>query len=116
MGTEDREDNEYLDLPDDPEVAFAVLHRRKYKELEALWDGNQGGGWYYERRYVDTLIAFDEVHDLGILIAYRNPPNSDSEFSDFFQEFRRSAEITSQKIMIEEARRLKAGAQKYDCS
>lgn len=74
-------------------------------------DSNQGGGWYNERRYVDTLIAFDEVHNLGILTTYRNPPNRDDKFSDFFQDFRRHAEITSQKIMMEAARRVKVGAQ-----
>jgi hypothetical protein len=33
--------NEYLDLPDDPEEAFAALHRQKYKELEAIWESRQ---------------------------------------------------------------------------
>src|SRR5690349_8751414 len=111
VSDDDYSENEYLDLPDDPEEAFAALHRRKYKELEDIWDSNQGGGWYNERRYVDTLIAFDEVHDLGILTTYGNPPNRDNEFSDFFQDFRRHTEITSQKIMMEAARRVKVGAQ-----
>lgn len=109
--SEEEHDNEYLDLPDDPEEAFAVLHRKKYKELEAIWENNRGGAWHYERRYVDQIIAFDEVHDLGITVAYRNPPNDNSEFSDFFQDFRRHAEITSQKILMEAARRMKTGAQ-----
>jgi hypothetical protein len=56
-------------------------------------------------------LAFDEVHDLGILTVYRNPPSSDQKFSEFFQDFRRHAEITSQKIMMEAARRVKVGAQ-----
>lgn len=111
MSDEDFSKNEYLDLPDDPEEAFAALHRRKYKELEAVWQEGNGGGWYSERRYVDTLLAFDEVHDLGILTIYRNPPSKDNEFYDFFQDFRRHAEITSQKIMMEAARRVKIGAQ-----
>lgn len=111
MSNEEQEHNEYLDLPDDPELAFATLHRRKYSVLEEIWEGDRGGGWYYERRYVDTLIAFDEVHDLGILTAFRTPPNNDPEFSDFFQDFRRSAEIASQKIMMESARRLRTGTQ-----
>ena len=104
-------ENKYLDLPVDPEEAFAVLQQREYKELEDIWASDRGGGWYNERRYVDTLVAFDEVHDLGILTAYRNSPNGDKEFSEFFQDFRRHAEITSQKIMMEAARRVKVGAQ-----
>jgi hypothetical protein len=108
---DDYSKNEYLDLPDDPEEAFAALHRRKYKELEDMWESQRSSSWYSERRYVDNLVAFDEVHDLGILTAYRNPPNSDNEFSDFFQDFRRHAEIASQKIMMEAARRVKIGAQ-----
>jgi hypothetical protein len=104
--------NEYLDLPDDPEQAFSALHRRKYKELEGVWEREpHREGWYYERRYVDTLVAFDEVHDLALLTAYRSPPNSDCDFGDFFHDFRRVAEIISQKILMEEARRVKVGAQ-----
>jgi alkanesulfonate monooxygenase SsuD/methylene tetrahydromethanopterin reductase-like flavin-dependent oxidoreductase (luciferase family) len=56
-------------------------------------------------------VAFDEVHDLGILTTYRNPPVGNNEFSDFFQDFRRHAQITSEKIMMEAARRVKVGAQ-----
>lgn len=102
---------EYLDLASDPEVAFAVLQDRKYKALEAIWEENRAGSWHHERRYVDTLIAFDEVHGLGLLSAYRHPPGNDSDFSDFFHEFCRNAEIISQKILMEAARRLKEGAQ-----
>ena len=113
MATEEEDRNEYLDLPDDPEEAFAVLQRRKYKALEAIWNNNEGGGdWHHERRYVDNLIAFDEVHGLGILTTFRTPPSTDTQFSQFFQDFRRHAEIASQKILIEAARRQKTGAQK----
>lgn len=110
MGDETQELNKYLDLPDDPELAFATLQQREYKALEKTWESDSGG-WYYERRYVDTLIAFDDVHGLGILSAYRSPPARDNEFSDFFQDFRRHAEIAAQKFMIEAARRLKTGAE-----
>lgn len=110
MSNEELDVNEYIDLPDDPEVAFAVLQVRKYKALEAAYEDNLGGV-YLERRYVDTLIAFDEVHGLGILTAFQSPPNNDSEFSTFFQGFRRNTEIASQKIMMEAARRHKTGAQ-----
>jgi hypothetical protein len=110
MNAED-EDNEYLTLPDDPEEAFAVLQRRKYNELEEMWRNNQSGDWYYERRYVDVLLAFDEVHDLGILTALDRPPINNREFADFFEDFHRHAEIASQKILIESARRVKTGAQ-----
>jgi hypothetical protein len=110
--SDDDYSNEFLDLPDDPEEAFAALQLRKYKELQEIWaNSGSGGGWYDERRYVDTLVAFDEVHDLGILTAYRYPPTSNKEFGDFFHDFRRHAEITSQKIRMEAARRVKVGAQ-----
>ncbi|MCJ2015864.1 hypothetical protein MKK84_00215 [Methylobacterium sp. E-065] len=104
-------ENEYLDLPDDSEEAFAVLHRRKFKELESRWENNEGGNnFYHERQYVDGLVAFDEVHNLGILTAFRDPPTNDRQFSDFFQDCRRVAEVSSQKILMEAARRLKTGA------
>ena len=64
-----------------------------------------------ERRYFDILIAFDEVHDLGILSDFRNPPSDQNSFSEFFDGFCRHAEISSQKIKMEAARRVKTGAQ-----
>lgn len=110
MSSDDDQDNEFLDLPDDPELAFSVLHRRKYSALEKIWNDHEYRGWHQERRFVDTLVAFDEVHQLGILEAYRSAPTTDSEFADFFQQFRRHAEVASQKIMMEAARRIKADA------
>lgn len=104
-------ENEYLDLPDDPEEAFAVLQLRKFKKLEEAWEDNRNGGWYMERQYVDHLTAFDEVHGLGLLTAFHNPPTGDNPFSNFFQDFRRHAEITSQKILMEAARRQKVNAE-----
>lgn len=103
--------NEYLDLPDDPEEAFAVLHAREYERLEEYWEENRDGGSFYSRRYVDKLLAFDEVYNLGLLNLFRHPPSNGSDFSDFFQDFRRQAEITSQKILMEAARRHKTGAE-----
>ena len=70
----------------------------------------ESGGWHLERQYVDHLVAFDEVHALGLLTAFRDPPSNDHQFADFFQDFRRQAEIASQKILIEAARRLKVNA------
>ncbi len=112
VGDDDLGDNEYLDLPDDPETAFAALHRRKYNDLETAWANSQGdSSWHYERRYVDFLLAFDEVHNLDVLKNFRSPPIRDSEFGEFFQSFRRHAEVSSQKILMEAARRVKTGAQ-----
>lgn len=106
----DEFENEYMDLADDPELAFAQLYRRKYRALEAMWDSQQGsGGWHYERRFVEIMVAFDEVHCLGLLTPFRDLPYKDSDFSDYFQEFRRYAAIAAEKIMIESARRAKAG-------
>jgi len=105
-------ENQYLDLPDDPEEAFAVFQLRKYEQLEEIWENSRGGsGYYSERRYVDHLIAFDEVHGLGLLTEYRAVPNSDNDFWDYFQDFTRHAEITAQKILMEAARRAKVGSQ-----
>ncbi len=112
MNDEEQAFSIYFDLPDDSEEAFAVLQMRKYEELELYWDQHPNAeGWFSERRFVDTLNTFDEVHNLNILTAYRNPPKPDNEFSNYFQDFRRHAEIASQKIMMEAARRHKTGAQ-----
>lgn len=101
------EDNEFIDLPDDPEEGFAVLQRRLSNELERAYENNNASSWYLERRHVDTLIAYDEVHNLGLLQFLASPPAKDTDFSDFFQIFRRHTELTSQKIRIEAARRHK---------
>ncbi len=101
-------DNEYLDLPNDPEEAFAVLHRRKYAELEATWENSDYRGWDYERRFVDVMLAFDDVMGLGALDDYQNVPNHDSEFGEFWHRFRRHMERTTTKFQIEAARRQKS--------
>lgn len=105
------DDNEYLDLPEDPEEAFAKLHIREYAKLEEYWETNRDGGNFFSRGYVDKLLAFDEVYNLGFLIYFKNPPRTDNDFNGFFQDFRRHAEITSQKILMEAARRQKTGAE-----
>jgi hypothetical protein len=100
-------ENEYADLPDDSELAYAVFHRRKSRELEHNWEQDQGGGWFlYSRRFVDHLIAFDEVHDLGLFATWA-PPNDNDSFREFFEAFRRQAEIAAEKIKLEAARRTK---------
>jgi GGDEF domain-containing protein len=101
-------ENEFLDLPDNPEEAFAVLQKRRSRYLNDEFD-NYNQRREHDRHYVDTLIAFDEVHHLKIFSDLKTPPNGDNQFDDFFQSFRRHAEITSQKIRIEIARRLKTG-------
>lgn len=103
-------DNEYLDLPDDPEEAFAVLHRRKIDKIREAWNDSSANHSLFEEEYVDNLIAFDQVHDLGLLIGFSNPPLQQREFSEFFSGFRRHCEITSQKILMESARKAKASA------
>ena len=92
-------------------MGFAVLQERKLADLERLWESDEGSSWRQERRYVDTLIAFDEVHNLGILTAYRNPPREGNQFDQFFDSFCRHSEISSQKIKMEAARRVKTGAE-----
>ena len=43
-------ENEYLDLPDDPEEAFAVLQRRKWQQLQATLKESEFNDWTLERR------------------------------------------------------------------
>ena len=103
--------NEFVDLPDDPEMAFAILQQKKYADLLSILEGREDSGFYYELRYVDTLIAFDEVHNLEIFADYKSPPHNNNDFYSFFHNFCRHAEISSQKIKMESARRLKTGVQ-----
>lgn len=101
------DENEYLDLPDDPEEAFAVFHAREYERMER--DGN-GNGWEAERRYVNKIIAFDEVYGLSLLEQFRTPPRGEG-FAEFFHDFWQHADIASEKIRMEAARRQKTGAE-----
>ena len=109
MSYVDQESNEYLDLPDDPEMAFAVLQQREYAALQRIWQNAEGSTRVHEQRYIDTLIAFDKVHNLGILADLGSSPRKGITFDQFFDNFRRHSEIASKKIKMEEARRLKTG-------
>ncbi|MFL0693865.1 MAG: hypothetical protein ACJLUP_17800 [Agrobacterium tumefaciens] len=105
-------ENEYLNLPDDPEEGFAALHQKRYAELKRVWESGEGSSnWYHERQYVDVMVAFDEVMGLNYLDQLKPVPNSDRNFAPYFQDFRRQVEVISQKILIEAARRQKTGAQ-----
>lgn len=99
-------ENEYLDLPEDPEEAFAVFQSREHEKLESLRDNT----WHFERRYINKLVTFDEVYDLGYLIEFRTIPK-DEIFPEFFNDFSEKVEIIAQKILMEAARRQKTGAE-----
>lgn len=102
------DDNEYLDLPDDPEEAFVKLQQREYAKLESSRDEHN---WFAERTYISKLIAFDEVYDLGLLQQFKNPPRAPAEFGEFYLDFSGQVEIISNKILMEAARRHKIGAE-----
>lgn len=106
----DEEENEFVSLPDDPEEAFAILEKRRFQQLEENLRADNRQDFYYERQYVNALLAFDEVHDLNYLLEFRSPPSDDAEFSGYFQGFRQYAERTKQKLLVEAARRMKSGA------
>ena len=101
-------ENEFASLPHDSEEAFAVLHRRKASELDRAYEDNHGGRWM-ERAYVDCMISFDDVHGLNILEGMKNPPLRDNDFDEYFIKFRRVCEMSSMKVLMEAARREKAG-------
>lgn len=111
MSDVDQETNEYTNLPDDPEMGFAVLQKREYEALERTWQSAEGSTRLQEQRYIDTLIAYDDVHSLGVLTDYKGPRGKGVSFDQFFDKFRRHTEISAKKIKMEAARRLKIGAQ-----
>ena len=92
-------------------MAFAVLQQKTYAALERIWRNEEGSTRHQEQRYIDTLIAFDDVYNLGILTDFRIPPSEHDSFRHFFDSFCRHAEISSKKIKMEAARRLKTGEQ-----
>jgi hypothetical protein len=102
------EDNEFNSLPDNSEEAFAVLHRRRMKDLDEAYEDNRAGRWM-ERAYVDCMISFDDVHGLEILSDFKIPPHDDRQFDSYFIGFRRHCEMTAMKVLMEAARRTKTG-------
>lgn len=109
MSDIDQETNEYVDLPDDPEMAFAILQERALAELMRELEGERFRITDPERRYVYKLIAFDDVNNLGILDNFTVPPIGDDPFSEYFLKFSQRVELASQKFKIEAAQRLKTG-------
>lgn len=102
-------DDEYMDLPDDPEEGFATLQIRKYRELEEKW--RKGAEhWNFERDYVNVLVAYDEVNQLDYLVEWRSIPSVNDDFAPFFHAFSQRVEIIKQKILAERARRLKGNS------
>ena len=103
--------NLFLQLPDDPELGFARLQQIKYAELQRALQGSNSTNWSHEEQYFDTLVAYDQVHNLGLFTDIGTPPDSDNECYNFFNTFNRRAAIASQKFQMEAARRIKTGAQ-----
>tara|TARA_R110002096_G_scaffold4536_11_gene21548 strand:- start:84 stop:785 length:702 start_codon:yes stop_codon:yes gene_type:complete len=102
--------NEFLDLPDDPEEAFAEYCRRKLDELERSLEGSPSNqGWWSEREYVDQLLGFDDAHDLGVFTDLGDAPAADASFGSYFAKFRRRAQMSRQKFLIQQAQRIKSG-------
>lgn len=101
------DENEFLDLPDDPEEAFLILEKRKYSELSDLWQSSQD--FRYEREYVNVMLAFDEVYDLGFLSKYGDVPDDDALFSTYIHGFKSHINRVKQKLLVEAARKVKNG-------
>lgn len=99
--------NEFLNLPDDPEEAFLQLEKRKYEDLSPLWQSTSD--FRYEREYTNILTAFDEVYALGFLTKFHDVPTADSEFSEYYHSFKNHINRLKQKLLVEEARKLKTG-------
>lgn len=97
----------FLTLPDDPDEAFIVFQRKKFGELEKAWE-SEPANWHHERTYVNSIFAFDETYQLGVLTNYRVPPLDDQAFSEYFQGFRAEIEKVVLKFQLEQARRRKA--------
>ena len=111
MSDEDQEINEYVVLPDDPEMAFAILQERKYADLQRILVQEENAGWYHEQRYIDILVAFDEVYNLGIFDTFKSRLNGQGDFPQLYRDLSRHAGIVSQKFKMEAARRLKIDTQ-----
>ena len=105
MSDVEQDIDEYLGLPDDPEMAFATLYQRKSAELAGARASDPGS--FSREQYVDILIAFDQVHNLGVFSEYNCRPVVQADFNEFFRHFERDAEVSAQKFMMEAARRRK---------
>jgi len=108
---EDHEFYEYADVPEDPEKAFIAMHEREYEKFKILTERTPNSRLIYARQYVDTMIVFDRVYGLETFTDFGEPPVDNSQFSHFYFNFLRRADMSSKQIKMEAARRLKTGVE-----
>ena len=96
-----------LSLPSEPELAYAEYHRR----MREIYDQNVSdeSGWYFERQFVDKMIAFDLSYELGIFDRINSPPGNDTNFSEYFQTFSRVARVNADTFLLRHARKIRLG-------
>ncbi|NDV88310.1 hypothetical protein GTW51_16540 [Aurantimonas aggregata] len=99
---------EFLDLPSDPEEAFAVYQSEKWKQLNERLRVENRPDWSVEREYVDAIIAFDEVYSLSFFDNYKDVPSDDNFFGSYYKQFVRLSAKLTLKINLEAARRIKS--------
>ena len=111
MADNEQNRNDYLDLPGDPELGFAMLQKKLSAEFERKMQEDEYNKWRHAEWYADTLIAFDDVHGLDFLSEFKSPQIREANTSEYFDAFSRRANVLSQKIQMEAARRVKVGSE-----
>ncbi|RDI62008.1 hypothetical protein [Microvirga subterranea] len=101
-------DEELHNLPSDPVEAFIQYERLlwKYTQLEIEQSPN---GWYWERRYVQSLIIFEQTHELRLLFRFYDMPRDDSAFKIYFHDFRDYIQNETLRLRLEKAKAAKSG-------
>lgn len=90
-------DEEIEALPEDPEEAFAAFAAKAWQHVEAARDQNN---WDAERKYVFSMLSFEEVHGTNFLHGFQDPPADTRAFSDYFTNFHLTVEQVSLKIRL----------------
>ena len=103
------DENEFLDLPDDAVLAFAILENRMSAKVDKNLDSDGDPKYDQMMEYIETLNAFSEVHELGYLDGnYGNLENYQT-LRNTFKLVRDTCRRISLKVKISSAKARKLG-------
>lgn len=102
------EDDDFDDLPADPELAFVELELRLRRDLESKIDQDGTGNSYshYYMEYINKILACTKALELDILSNWSTPSLDDSS-SSLFHNFSSDVQNYVVQIKIRNSRRVR---------
>jgi hypothetical protein len=101
-------DDELLDLPEDPELAFVQCERKLreglFRRLEETESYNANSS--YKLEYINHVVAVAKALELSIFDEY-SIPSLGSDLHPFYEQFRHDVDHVTVQIRMRHARRVK---------